>query len=245
MNLSALNITDQFVSKVSSLWSSDTTEPAESFAEQVDQVTDSRDVSEAVEALEPVEQLSMSALFSGEQWSSAFSQLQDQLSGSFSGLASIGSVSLVDGLIGSGDTLGSSVVTDQADATVAEVAATVANDVTELTDDADQQTPDMLSEAVGRFTNNLFEDGSIGWGDAVDMVNPIQHVPIVSDAYSALSGDDQGYVTSILGSLLLGASPVTVAATAADIGVEVLSGHSVAGHAWQFAQDTYSNLFSD
>ncbi|MBW8191595.1 hypothetical protein K0504_11150 [Neiella marina] len=243
MNISGLNFGEQIASKLTSLWSANSSEQnvtSDTFDDVAGALSSAQSTATVaiddveVEAIAPI---SMSELFSGESWSNAFVQLQQQLTGSFDNLTSLSDIASLTDSVDVADELVTPdlvSVSDQIEQGVSLANVDIETDA--ITDG------ELFTQAYQRLTNNLFDGGSIGWDDAVDMVNPMQHVPLVSDAYSALSGDDQGYVTSLVGSAVLGASPVTMAATAADIGIEVLSGKNIAGHAWQLAKSAYQTV---
>lgn len=64
----------------------------------------------------------------------------------------------------------------------------------------------------------------------LDTVNPLQHIPGVSTAYQAATGDTAGPVASMAGGFLFG-GPVGLAAGAANSFLELLTGKSLMGHA--------------
>ena len=48
------------------------------------------------------------------------------------------------------------------------------------------------------------EDDSFGIGDVIDMINPLQHIPIVSNLYQSATGDTIGAVAMIVGGAIFG-----------------------------------------
>ena len=48
------------------------------------------------------------------------------------------------------------------------------------------------------------EDDSFGIGDVIDMINPLQHIPIVSNLYQSATGDKIGSVAMIVGGAIFG-----------------------------------------
>lgn len=74
----------------------------------------------------------------------------------------------------------------------------------------------------------MFADGNTpSLGDFVDIVNPLQHIPVVDRYYQKWTGDEQGYVPQMLGSTLYGGA-LGAATTLASIGAtEVLGKNPV------------------
>lgn len=58
------------------------------------------------------------------------------------------------------------------------------------------------------------EDG-FGFDDLIDLVNPLQHIPIVGAIYRALSGDTIAFGPRVLGGALFSFGPIGAAAGAA------------------------------
>ncbi|ROQ28510.1 hypothetical protein [Gallaecimonas pentaromativorans] len=64
----------------------------------------------------------------------------------------------------------------------------------------------------------MFADGNTpSLGDFIDIVNPLQHIPVVDRYYQKWTGDEQGYVPQMLGSTLYGGA-LGAATTLASIG---------------------------
>lgn len=81
-----------------------------------------------------------------------------------------------------------------------------------------QQVGQSVSESGGLFETVL------------DTVNPLQHIPGVSTAYQAATGDTAGPVASMAGGFLFG-GPVGLAAGASNSFLELITGKSLMGHA--------------
>jgi len=69
----------------------------------------------------------------------------------------------------------------------------------------------------------------------LDTVNPLQHIPGVSQAYQAATGDESGALSNMAGGFLFG-GPVGLAAGAATSFFEMLTGKDLMGHAMAFFQ---------
>lgn len=59
------------------------------------------------------------------------------------------------------------------------------------------------------------EDESFGFLDFLDIINPLQHIPIVSSVYRAITGDKIGPAAEVLGGALFG-GPIGAAAGVAS-----------------------------
>jgi len=64
---------------------------------------------------------------------------------------------------------------------------------------------------VVSFAENLAEggakgqtDSSFGFNDIIDIINPLQHIPVVSSLYQSLTGDTIGAVAQIIGGAAFG-----------------------------------------
>lgn len=84
-----------------------------------------------------------------------------------------------------------------------------------------------LPQAV-RDQAEATSEGYSFW-DLLDVVNPLQHVPVVSTLYRHFTGDEIKAPARIAGGLLFG-GPVGLAASAADVMLEAASGDSLGGH---------------
>lgn len=88
----------------------------------------------------------------------------------------------------------------------------------------------------GRIPSNALETAAVGahlWGegefsfwDLLDIVNPLQHVPVVSTLYRELTGDGIGAVARLAGGGLLGGIPGLVSAVI-DVALEDSTGKDV------------------
>ncbi|PIP02846.1 MAG: hypothetical protein COW18_01080 [Zetaproteobacteria bacterium CG12_big_fil_rev_8_21_14_0_65_54_13] len=50
----------------------------------------------------------------------------------------------------------------------------------------------------------VWETGSFSWRDILDVINPLQHIPVISTIYRKLTGDQMGYGPRIAGDTLFG-----------------------------------------
>ncbi len=96
--------------------------------------------------------------------------------------------------------------TDPKDQTVAALAAT--SQKTKFSNDlAHAQNQTALSygpQQTENAANNENADEPFGFGDLVDIVNPLQHIPIVSNLYRAVTGDHIRPSSDIIGGAIYG-----------------------------------------
>jgi len=72
-------------------------------------------------------------------------------------------------------------------------------------------------------------DAEFGFGDLVDMVNPLQHIPLVSTLYRDLTGDSIGPAARVIGGTLYG-GPIGGGAALMNVAVEYETGRDVTGN---------------
>ncbi len=70
---------------------------------------------------------------------------------------------------------------------------------------------------------------SLSFADLIDVINPLQHIPLVSSAYRAITGDEISAPAQVAGSTLF-FGPIGGATAIANLAVEEISGKSVGGH---------------
>ena len=74
-----------------------------------------------------------------------------------------------------------------------------------------------------------FGADGFGFGDLLDIVNPLQHIPVVSTLYRAISGDEIAAAPRLLGGTLFG-GPIGLAAATVNVMVDESSGKDVGEH---------------
>jgi hypothetical protein len=82
----------------------------------------------------------------------------------------------------------------------------------------------------GSIAPALFGDDGLTFKDALDVVNPLQQLPIVGDIYRAVSGDGISTFSRLAGGALLG-GPAGLLAAAAGSLFEAITGGGIATHA--------------
>ncbi|MCZ6860127.1 MAG: hypothetical protein O7I42_07600 [Alphaproteobacteria bacterium] len=80
----------------------------------------------------------------------------------------------------------------------------------------------------------LWDNGGFGFSDILDVINPLQHMPIISTIYRAETGDKIGAIPRILGSILFGGGLIGAAVGAAtavvNLAVEQETGRDIGAH---------------
>jgi len=76
---------------------------------------------------------------------------------------------------------------------------------------------------------SLWQNGAFGFGDFIDVINPLQHIPIVSTIYRNLSGDQIGMAPRVIGGALWGRVGGFVAGIVNSV-VEWFTGKDIGDH---------------
>jgi len=74
-------------------------------------------------------------------------------------------------------------------------------------------------------------DGVFGWDDFLDLINPLQHIPIVAQIYRAVTGDEINGAANLLGAIPFGplGGPGMIAAIV-DLAVKDVTGDDIGGN---------------
>jgi len=83
-----------------------------------------------------------------------------------------------------------------------------------------------LASATPADSAGLFGDDGFGFDDLLDLINPLQHIPIVSTAYRALTGDDIAPGARLMGGALFG-GPIGLASAVVSTAVESATGKDI------------------
>jgi hypothetical protein len=74
-------------------------------------------------------------------------------------------------------------------------------------------------------------DGEFGWDDFLDMINPLQHIPIVAQIYRAVSGDEIHGAASLLGAIPFGPlGGLGLIGSVAELAVKDVTGDDIGGN---------------
>ena len=83
----------------------------------------------------------------------------------------------------------------------------------------------VVDETPGSRKLFFGDDEVFGWDDFVDLINPLQHIPIVAQIYRAVSGDQINGAAEILGSIPFG--PSGFISGVADVAVRDVTGKDI------------------
>lgn len=98
----------------------------------------------------------------------------------------------------------------------------------EITPSFDAPEPVARNSAPGGKPEFFGKDG-FGFFDFLDIINPLQHIPILSGLYRKLTGDEISPGARLVGGTLFG-GPIGFAAALANVVVEETSGEDIGGH---------------
>lgn len=124
--------------------------------------------------------------------------------------------------------------------TVKQSYARVANDIAEGASKVSTE-PKRPSESAQGFS--LWESSAFGFGDFLDIVNPLQHIPIVATIYRNLTGDRIGMAPRVIGGALWGRIGGLVSGVVNSV-VEFFTGKDIGDHIYAKiwgAPDTSNN----
>lgn len=93
----------------------------------------------------------------------------------------------------------------------------------------------------GRGAPNIVNDEFFGSvGDFLDLINPLQHIPVVSTIYRAVTGDAIGTGAQLAGSALFG-GPLGLVASLADMILTQETGKDMGANMLALVTDKYKN----
>lgn len=84
--------------------------------------------------------------------------------------------------------------------------------------------------ASGQKELSMFAEEEPSFWDLLDVINPLQHIPIVNDIYRELTGDQIGVGARLAGGTLFG-GPIGLIASAVNCLIEEETGETLGGHA--------------
>ena len=83
---------------------------------------------------------------------------------------------------------------------------------------------------------NAFGKDGFDFFDLIDIINPLQHIPVISTLYRSITGDEIAPLPRILGGALLG-GPIGAGAALANVFVEEATGKDAGDHVMALFQD--------
>lgn len=121
---------------------------------------------------------------------------------------------------------------EAAPAKAAEASRTLPNGKTNFARPA--EAPQKTAENTpGVAKSGESEEAGFSFGDLLDVVNPLQHLPIVSDLYREVTGDEISPPARVVGSTLYGGA-IGAAASLVNTVVEQATGDDIGGHVLAF-----------
>jgi hypothetical protein len=94
---------------------------------------------------------------------------------------------------------------------------------------AARMRPAEMPSSGGEKKISLWQSGAFGFGDLIDVINPLQHIPIVATIYRNLSGDQIGIGARVIGGALWGRIGGFVAGIVNSV-VEWFTGKDIGDH---------------
>jgi hypothetical protein len=74
-------------------------------------------------------------------------------------------------------------------------------------------------------------DGEFGWDDFLDVINPLQHIPIIAQVYRAVTGDEINGAANLIGAIPFGPlGGVGLIGTVAELAVKDTTGDDIGGN---------------
>ncbi len=84
-----------------------------------------------------------------------------------------------------------------------------------------------------------FGDDGPSFFDVLDIINPLQHIPVVSSIYRAVTGDEISHVPRVLGGGLFGGLFGAIAALV-NVIVDEITGSDIGEHVLGFVDDLFN-----
>ena len=87
---------------------------------------------------------------------------------------------------------------------------------------------------------SLFGDDGLNFWDFLDVINPLQHIPVISTIYRQITGDEIGAAAKVIGGAIYGGG-IGAAFQAADVALDSFTGKDLGEHTVAFldnAQDS-------
>ena len=81
----------------------------------------------------------------------------------------------------------------------------------------------------GTGGSKLWSDDGFTFRDVLDLINPLQHIPVISTIYRAITGDKIDTGARLIGGGLFG-GPIGFAAAAANVAVTEAAGKDIGGN---------------
>jgi len=97
-----------------------------------------------------------------------------------------------------------------------------------------EKTPVQPVKAEPEKTSGVWENKSFSFWDILDVINPLQHIPVISTIYRKITGDEMGYAARIAGdtlySGLFGSLISGLVSAVANVFVDSTTGKDIGEH---------------
>jgi hypothetical protein len=90
-------------------------------------------------------------------------------------------------------------------------------------------TPSPAPAPAAQDPAHLWKDKSFGFHDLLDIINPLQHIPVIATIYRYLTGDTIGNVARVAGDALYG-GPIGLATGIISAGIQIETGKDIGDH---------------
>lgn len=94
---------------------------------------------------------------------------------------------------------------------------------TEQTSESDKQAGDAKKDMA------LFGEDGFGFDDFLDIINPLQHLPVISNLYREITGDELSPGARMIGGGIFGGG-IGLAASVVNTAIEAQTGKDIGGH---------------
>lgn len=101
-------------------------------------------------------------------------------------------------------------------------------------------SPDAPRMPVGSGRARLWQDEEFSFGDILDAINPLQHLPVIGTLYRAITGDKIGPVPRLIGDLVFG-GPLGFVSAIIAVGVENETGKDPGEHLLAWAGELFAD----
>jgi CheY-like chemotaxis protein len=109
---------------------------------------------------------------------------------------------------------------------------------------AQQQNPNALKNDATTENNGnfkMFGDDGLTFWDFLDIVNPLQHIPVISTLYRSITGDEIDPAAKIAGGTLYG-GPVGAISSLVDVAIDADTGKDIGEHAMTLIQEEHQAI---
>jgi hypothetical protein len=98
-------------------------------------------------------------------------------------------------------------------------------------------TGSLQTEGAGNETPAGTDDDGFSFDDFLDMVNPLQHLPVISTLYREMTGDEMEPAARIVGGAIYG-GPIGAGISVAEAILEQATGDDLGGHVMSLLQSS-------